>query len=308
MSFFTPFAYRQVAGSALPPLTVEFLVIAGGGGAGGSHAGGGGGAGGYRSALTGESTGGTGSLESSLTLSVGTLYGIQVGGGGTGGTETVNPTEGNISAFFSVTSSGGGRGAGLDSTGTATSGGSGGAGCGGTPDAVKLGGAGTASQGFRGGLGSATGSNYGSGGGGGGAAQSGSTSPATATGGDGGIGITTTVSGSLSLAGGGGGSMWTGGAGTKAGGTGSFGGGNSQIPSQPSGSNGSLNTGGGGGGGGNNSFPNRRGGSGGSGIVFLRYPAAYNISVGAGLTATTFTTGSLKVTKFTAGLDNISFS
>ena len=66
--------------------------------------------------------------------------------------------------------------------------------------------------------------------------------------------------------------------------------------------NATANTGGGGGGGGS-------GGSGGSGVVILRYPDAYTISnPGGGLTFTTATDGSDKVTTFTAGTGNVSFA
>ena len=70
------------------------------------------------------------------------------------------------------------------------------------------------------------------------------------------------------------------------------------------GGNGTTNTGSGGGGGANS----QTGGSGGSGIVIVRYPNTYTISVGAGLTSSTATDGSDKVTSFTAGTDTISFS
>ena len=48
--------------------------------------------------------------------------------------------------------------------------------------------------------------------------------------------------------------------------------------------------------------------TGGSGIVIVRYPNTYTITVGAGLTSSTTTDGSDKVTSFTAGTDTISFS
>ena len=67
--------------------------------------------------------------------------------------------------------------------------------------------------------------------------------------------------------------------------------------------NGTVNTGGGGGGSGANS-----GGNAGSGIVILRYPNTVTISVGAGLTSSTATDGSDKVTTFTAGTDTVSFA
>ena len=50
------------------------------------------------------------------------------------------------------------------------------------------------------------------------------------------------------------------------------------------------------------------GGSGGSGVVILRYPNTKTITIGSGLTGTTATDGNDKVTSFTAGTGNISFS
>jgi hypothetical protein len=50
------------------------------------------------------------------------------------------------------------------------------------------------------------------------------------------------------------------------------------------------------------------GGQGGSGVVILRYPAANTITVGAGLTGSTATDGSFKVTTLTAGSGNVSWS
>ena len=49
-------------------------------------------------------------------------------------------------------------------------------------------------------------------------------------------------------------------------------------------------------------------GGGGRGLVILRYPNTYTITVGSGLTSSTATDGSDKVTTFTAGTDSISFS
>jgi hypothetical protein len=69
---------------------------------------------------------------------------------------------------------------------------------------------------------------------------------------------------------------------------------------------GTVNTGGGGGGasgGGNNP-----GGAGGSGIVILRYPDTRTITLGAGLTGSTATSGAFKVTTITAGTGNVSFA
>ena len=70
------------------------------------------------------------------------------------------------------------------------------------------------------------------------------------------------------------------------------------------GGNATANTGGGAGGGGGSGYYN--GGAGGSGIVILRYPNTYTIS---GLSGTTTTSGSDKITTFTnAGTGNIQFN
>ena len=74
----------------IPPLLVNFLVIAGGGG-GGTGQGtymldtrsGGGGAGGLRSTI--DYTGGLGTLETALSPSLSTNYTVTVGAGGAGG-------------------------------------------------------------------------------------------------------------------------------------------------------------------------------------------------------------------------------
>ena len=71
------------------------------------------------------------------------------------------------------------------------------------------------------------------------------------------------------------------------------------------GSAGTVNTGSGGGG----STNGGTGGAGGSGIVILRYPNTFTITVGAGLTAGTETTdGSDKYIEITAGTGNVSWS
>jgi hypothetical protein len=43
-------------------------------------------------------------------------------------------------------------------------------------------------------------------------------------------------------------------------------------------------------------------------VVIVRYPSGFTINVGAGLTASTTTVGSEKVTTFTAGSGTITFS
>jgi len=112
----------------------------------------------------------------------------------------------------------------------------------------------------------------------------------------------------VNRAGGGGGSTYDGGTP----GTASFGGGaGGNRTTNPT--NGTANTGGGGGGqdnriGGSTQFG---GASGGSGIVILRYPATYTITVGAGLTAgvTNQTVGTNeKYTTITAGTGNVSWA
>jgi hypothetical protein len=72
---------------------------------------------------------------------------------------------------------------------------------------------------------------------------------------------------------------------------------------------GDTNTGGGGGGTSDNVINGTaRAGNGGSGIVILRYPNTHTVTIGSGLTGTTATDGSDKVTTFTAGTGTISFS
>ena len=84
------------------------------------------------------------------------------------------------------------------------------------------------------------------------------------------------------------------------------GGGGQGASSAGSNTPGTVNTGGGGGGYGPNSPAG--GAAGGSGIVIIRYPNTVTVTVGSGLTSSTATDGSDKVTSFTAGTDTISFS
>jgi len=53
---------------------------------------------------------------------------------------------------------------------------------------------------------------------------------------------------------------------------------------------------------------NTAGAAGGSGVVILRYPNNYTITIGAGLTGSTATVGSNKVTTITAGTGNVSWA
>ena len=50
------------------------------------------------------------------------------------------------------------------------------------------------------------------------------------------------------------------------------------------------------------------GGSGGSGVTIFRYPDTIAITIGAGLTGSTATDGSFKVTTITAGTGNVSWA
>jgi hypothetical protein len=93
-------------------------------------------------------------------------------------------------------------------------------------------------------------------------------------------------------------------------GTNSFGGGSGTINASVPATAGTANTGGGGGGGiyGNSPGWNSPGGAGGSGIVILKYPINWNITIGAGLTGTTSPVGPNKVSIITQGTGNISWA
>jgi len=236
---------------------LEYVVVAGGAGAGsggsvGNGAGsGGGGAGGYRSSVTGESSGGGSSAETAITA-VAQGYTVTIGGGGAGGGGTggARGSNGSNSVFGAITSTGGGGGGG-DSTTTGASGGSGG---GGAWRGSAGGGAGTTNQGYAGATGNTP--SY-RGGGGGGAGEVGGTDQANVAGGD---GVQTSINGTPTYFAGGGG----GGGGNFPGGEG--GGGNGgDYPN--TGQSGTVNTGGGGGG----NYFGAGGGAGGSGIVIIRY-------------------------------------
>jgi hypothetical protein len=99
------------------------------------------------------------------------------------------------------------------------------------------------------------------------------------------------------------------------------GGGSSESNTPGSGGNGGGGVGGGGGGSGGNGTANTGGGgggkhadygvngNGGSGIVILKYPDAYTITIGAGLTGTTASpSGGFKVSTITAGTGNVSWA
>jgi hypothetical protein len=263
------------------PINISYLIVAGGGGGGGGKsdaAGGGGGAGGYQSSTIG------------LTPSI--TYTITVGAGGNAGTTSVLGTNGTNSVISgtgltTITSIGGGYGAGLDAARNGSSGGSGG----GSSDGGILG-SGTSGQGNNGG--GSAGSGARGGGGGGGASAVGSNGT-TSIGGNGGNGSASSITGSsVTYAGGGGG----GAASTYTIGSGGLGGGGNGSNSG-TGLAGTANTGGGGGGGHGGNGTGYNGGAGGSGVVILSIPTAkYTGNITGSPTVTT--SGSNTILKYTA--------
>lgn len=271
-----------------PPLLklpIEYLVVAGGGG-GGSSIGGGGGAGGYRTNAVGELSGELCSAEpllgfTDLTCVTGT---VSIGAGGSCNSDGTNSCI--DLGTHSIVSCGGGYG-GRYSGVAGGDGGSGGGGEGGGPgDGGRAPGSGTPCQGFDGGNAQhSSGCSRRSAGGGGAGSVGGNATGSVA--GDGGCGQSSCITGTCCVrAAGGAGGAYPGVDGIGFDGGGSVGG------------NGATNTGGGGG----------ACGAGGSGVVILRYPCTYTITVGAGLTSSTSTVGDEKVTIFTAGSDEISLS
>ena len=284
------FTVSQIATTCAPTNNViSYMVVAGGGG-GGAYGAGGGGSGGFRETkspvtpYTASPKCGYGTPGNRITVTA-TSFPITVGGGGSAsGPARENGGCGSNSIFSTITSAGGGFGAGINAT-NGGNGGSGGGGSGGGPPGTSNpspGGSGntpsvTPSQGNNGGGGfdgQVTNTN---GGGGGGASAVGSNA-ASATGGNGGNGTPTSISGSATTYAGGGGGGTDNGSGSPGGtaGTGGTGGGGNGANNQagsPSayGTAGTANTGGGGGGGGRYGPGESEGGAGGSGIVIIRY-------------------------------------
>lgn len=235
--------------------------------------GGGGGGGSGGAGVAGGGGGAGGYLTSNLTYTFESSLTVTVGAGGGSNAAGAN------SVFASITALGGGQGG---CFGVGANGGSGG---GTTGDGPGFG-SGTAGQGNNGAIGRGTvGGSSCSGGGGGGAGGAGTRPVNNTSTGAGGIGLSNSITGTAVT--------------YAVGGNGAQG---STGPAQPAGA---TNTGGGGGGGapGGGSAS-----SGGSGIVILSYPSIYTITVGAGLTASTATVGSNKVTSFTAGTGTVSFA
>ena len=289
----------------IPPITISYLVIAGGGGGGGKNVGGGGGAGGYRNSYASETSGGGGSTETPLTVNLGRTYSVTVGAGGSGVSGSAKGGNGSDSVFATIASTGGGGGSNgvpPNSGGSALdglSGGSGGGGGGVDTAPAGSGGSGTSNQGYAGGNG-----NTGASGGGGGGAGSEGANASTSSGANGGSGVASSITGSSVIRAGGGG-----GGGNSSGGTGGSGVGGAGGYGNPASTagDGSENTGSGGGANGGYETT-KTSGSGGSGIVILRYSNAIPTpTVSAGLTSTTTTVGSDKVTVFTAGTGTVSW-
>ena len=296
------------------PASVNYLVVAGGGGGGGHQnaTDGGGGAGGLRTSY-GSNSGGGASAEAALQLTLGTNYTVTVGAGGSLGSGTTSPTNGENSSIVGsnitdiISLGGGGASANAVNASSGGSGGGGGNG-GGQP------GQGTSGQGYAGGS-----SNSNRGAGGGGAGAVGANSPG-ANGGAGGIGLAVNIinatnagtanvgevsSSNVYYAGGGGGGSASTGASTQAAG-GLGGGGNGELNNNNNATAGDANTGGGGGG----AFT-AGAKAGGSGVVILRYASTLTLTAGAGLTQSTgspFTEGSDKISVFTAGTGTISLN
>ena len=268
--------------------TSTVLVIGGGGGGGGaanqgggfnSYAGGGG-AGAYREF-------------SSYTLGTGTNFNVTIGAGG------AQSAIGSSSIFSTITAGGGGYAEFVGNStayngvaGVAGASGGGGGGNSGvststtggvyvtpTSPVILTGKELYTSTGSNGGNRSGT-TQCGAGGGASGAGGNNSTAPI------GGTGRASLITGSSV---------------TRAGGGGAAG-------NNANGSAGTANTGGGGGGSFDNQGAYRDGGAGGSGVVILRYPNTFTITIGAGLTGSTATTGSDKVTTITAGTGNVSWA
>lgn len=232
---------------------------------------GGGGGGGYS---FGGGGGAGGYREFTKKYFTGINYTVTVGAGGAGGT-SLKGANGNNSSIERI-ATGGGGGGGTGSTEGQDGGSGGGASNGGTAGSSTDPRCNGSSQGNSG--------NSSGGGGGAGAA---------ATDANGGDGSSSSITGSSVTRGGGGGGgpNGTGGAG---------GGGDGR-------NNGTVNTGGGGGGGGGVIQSPQEGGNGGSGLVVLKFPDSYSITIGGGLTYTSSTSGGYTTVQFTAGTDTIEF-
>tara|TARA_R100000808_G_scaffold24540_1_gene56781 strand:+ start:944 stop:2020 length:1077 start_codon:yes stop_codon:yes gene_type:complete len=297
--------------SGLAAVQIQYVIVAGGGSGASTYGGqmyaGGGGAGGYLSSVIGENSGGGLSSHQTIYLAPSTNYPVSIGAGGAAvqsGNSQTGGTRGIQSYFNNIVAIGGGAGQSYIESAAQTKSIVGGSGGGRGNYITRSGNSKEGGEGLQGYNGGESDGNYvnndtrGAGGGGGAGAVGGDSGGTS--GGNGGAGISTSISGSsVSYAGGGGGS------GSSSQGSGGAGGG-ADGEKQGTADSGTANTGGGGGGSGTTSAA-AYGGNGGSGIVVLRYPNTYTISQ-SGLTLSTATTGSDKVTTITAGTGTVSFA
>jgi hypothetical protein len=294
------------------PLTVDYLVSAGGGGGAsgyGGIGGGAGGAGGLRSSYGNVSGTPAWVNETTSPLNTGTNYTVTVGAGGGGAPHGSGGTavSGSNSVFNNITSIGGGGAKSYQDSSAAGSSLSGGSGGGGSWSSITPGAAVTSpvTHGYAGGAGTTAGGSYGGGGGGGAGSAGGNAN--SSNGGSGGNGLQVNIDGNNYYYGGGGGGGNYSGTGASGG---SGVGGNGGTGSSSPGSAATVNRGSGGGGG--VGHPNTGvGGAGSSGVVILRYPSSYTITIGSGLTGTTSTAaGGVKITTFSnaGGTGNIQFN
>jgi len=271
------------AGTPGGSTTVDYLVVAGGGSGGGRYAGGGGG-GGYRessgSASGCYSVSPLGACVSALPITA-TSYPITVGAGGTGVPEVPGSDDGNRgsnSVFSTITSTGGGAGAGQNAASPLGPGGSGGGGSYGSTCGNRQGGTGNTPpvsppQGQPGGLGHFPGSPYATAGGGGATEAGVNANPSPSAAGRGGAGATSSISGSPVGRSGGGGGSGEGDHGVTAGAASPCGSGTAGSSSGTPSSNGAANRGGGSGGAyfSSPTVGSSSSGNGGSGVVIIRY-------------------------------------
>jgi hypothetical protein len=253
---------------------IEYLVIAGGG-ASGNGAGGGGGAGGFRTNVSGATSGGGSSAESTYGVTA-QNYTITVGAGGTGNSTTNCGNSGANSSIVpasgtSIISIGGAGAGGGNAPATLLSGGSGG----GSGDAPRTGGLGTAGQGYNGGTTASQIAPYPASGGGG-AGGIGGGAPSSS---DGGLGLASSIQTGSPI-------FYAGGGGGSSSGVGHSGGGNgTAYPND--GNDATANSGSGGGGAGGSTGSGATNGSGGSGIVIIRYKTSSGITATGGTISST---------------------
>ncbi len=269
---------------SVPTFNADYLIIAGGGGGGGGRGGNatvwssGGGGGGYQ-------------YNAGIKFLIDTNYTITVGDGGAGGAGNGTPV------------ASGGENSSIVASGIINEVATGGVG-GGQSSGASGGNSGSLPS-NSGGTSYTAGAYWGAGGGAG--AGSNGSNGSNLSGGNGGNGYQSSITGTAAYYGGGGG----GGIYAQTGGSGGLGGGGNGKGTTTNGDDGVNNTGGGGGGAGSagaSAGVNFTGGTGGSGVVILRYPNTQTITIGSGLTGTTATVGSDKVTTFTDGTGTITFT